>query len=87
LTWYRQRFYADFSVTAIPGLENFDGVNAYRTLSDVPQNPGVLISHNSYMESDITLLANKFSKIFGASGNIRFDCGSSNESDWKIFKK
>jgi hypothetical protein len=87
LTWYRQHFYGDFSITAVPGSGNFDGISAYRVSSDIPENPGVLISHNAYVESNITLLANKFSKIFGASGKIRFDCGSSNESDWKIFKK
>lgn len=86
LTWYRQHFYGDFSVIAVPGSSNFNGVRAYRVSTDVPEDPGILISHNFYIESNITLLASKFSKIFGASGNIRFDCGASNESDWKIFK-
>ncbi len=87
LTLYRQTFYKDFSVIADGGEMGAGKINAYRVSSDIPENPGILISHNSYKDSNITLLSIKFSKIFGASGNVRFDCGSSDESDWKIFKK
>ena len=83
---YREKFYSDKSASAKGGAY-FGKVNAYRLISDVPEDPGILIAEYPYIESNIVLFSKKLSRIFGSTDYYYLDCGATKDSQWLIYRK